>query len=510
VFAIEKYVLGLDIGTTSAKAVLFRKNGVVVGESESHYQVLHPEPSWAEQEPRAIEKASIKAIGSVIKKLSIPKTQIAAVGLSTAMHSLICIDDKNEPLSPSIIWADGRSVDQATNLRLQPDIYLKTGTPIHPMSPLCKLVWMKENNYEPYKKADKFVSIKEFLLLRWFGEAVVDYSIASATGLFNIHSFDWDEEVLLVAGIRREQLSRPVAPTTICQGLSNELASAMGLDINIPFVLGGSDGPLANLGIGAIAPGDVALTVGTSGAIRQMSAKPKTDELQEIFCYAVTDDRWIMGGPTNNGGVVFQWLRDVLGEKEVALALKQGGSAYDLLTKLATDVTPGSNGLLFLPFLNGERAPYWDANARGSLVGLTLSHKKEHIIRAGLEGVVYSLYSVGEALERLAGQPVNLFASGGFARSPLWLQMVADIFGHPVQVPESHQSSAWGAAWFALLAVGEASSLEGIKEFIPMKQTYQPNAKSHKTYKELYKIYRELYMALKPHFMTLANFQRKQ
>ncbi|MCT8137173.1 gluconokinase [Anaerobacillus sp. CMMVII] len=505
---MENLVIGLDIGTTSAKAVLFQKNGLVIEESESLYPVHHPQPSWAEQDPLVIEKAAIEAIGTVIRKANAEKKQVVAVGLSTAMHSLICIDEKHMPLSPSIIWADGRSVEQATRLRLQTDIYLKTGTPIHPMSPLCKLVWMKETDYEPYKKADKFVSIKEFLLLRWFGEAVVDYSVASATGLFNIHSFEWDEEVLKVAGIRREQLSKPVAPTTICQGLSHELASEMGLDTNTPFVLGGSDGPLANLGIGAIAPGDVAITVGTSGAIRQMASKPKTDELQEIFCYAVTDERWIMGGPTNNGGIVFQWLRDVLGEKEVELAIQRGGSAYDLLTKSASSVAPGSNGLLFLPFLNGERAPYWDANARGSLIGLTLSHKKEHIVRAGLEGVVYSLYSVGEALERLAGQPIHLFASGGFARSPLWLQIVADIFGHPVQVPESHQSSAWGAAWFALLAVGEASSLEEIKQSIPMKQTIEPNGESHKVYRELYETYRQLYMALKPHFTTLANFQR--
>lgn len=506
---IDKYVIGLDIGTTSAKAVLFRKNGLVVGESESLYPVHHPHPSWAEQDPIIIEQAAITAIKSVIIKANVMKQEISAVGLSTAMHSLICINEKYEPLSPSIIWADGRSVEQAGRLRLNTDIYLKTGTPIHPMSPLCKLVWMKENDYQPYKEAAMFVSIKEFLLLRWFGEAVVDYSVASATGLFNIHTFDWNDDLLKIAGVCREQLSKPVSPTTICRGLSNELADKMGIKTDTPFVLGGSDGPLANLGIGAIAPGDVAITIGTSGAIRQMASKPKTDNHQEIFCYAVTDDRWIMGGPTNNGGIVLQWLRDVLGEKEVELVLQEGGNAYDLLTKLATTVAPGSNGLLFLPFLNGERAPYWDANARGSLIGLTLSHKKEHILRAGLEGVVYSLYSVGEALERLAGQPVNLFASGGFARSPLWLQIVADIFGHLVQVPESHQSSAWGAAWFALLAVGEVSSLEAIKDSIPMKQTYEPNAISHEVYKELYVTYRQLYAALKPHFTALANYQRK-
>ena len=505
---MEKYVIGLDIGTTSAKAVLFRKNGLVIAESESAYSVNHPQPSWVEQDPIIIEKAAISAIATVIKKGNAMKEQVCAIGLSTAMHSLICINDKHDPLSPSIIWADGRSVEQASKLRLQTDIYLKTGTPIHPMSPLCKLVWMKENDYQPYKEADMFVSIKEFLLLRWFGEAVVDYSVASATGLFNIHTFDWEDDILEIAGVRREQLSRPVAPTAICQGLPKEIANEMGLKEDTPFVLGGSDGPLANLGIGAIEPGDVAITVGTSGAIRQMASKPRTDEKQEIFCYGVTDDLWIMGGPTNNGGIVFQWMRDVLGEKEVELALSQGGNAYDLLTKLASTVSPGSNGLLFLPFLNGERAPYWDANARGSFIGLTLAHKKEHMIRAGLEGVVYSLYSVGEALERLAGEPVNLFASGGFARSPLWLQMVADIFGHPVQVPESHQSSAWGAAWFALLAVEEVSSLEAIKESIPMKQTIEPNRVSHDVYQELYGTYRQLYAALKPHFFALANFQR--
>ena len=505
---MEKYVIGLDIGTTSAKAVLFRKNGLVIAESESAYSVTHPQPSWAEQDPIIIEKAAITAISSVINKSKVMKEQVCSIGLSTAMHSLICINDKNEPLSPSIIWADGRSVEQAKKLKLQTEIYLKTGTPIHPMSPLCKLVWMRENNYQPYKDAAMYVSIKEFLLLRWFGEAVVDYSVASATGLFNIHSFDWDDQILEIAGICREQLSKPVAPTTICEGLPKNIADEMGLKESTLFVLGGSDGPLANLGIGATAPGDVAITVGTSGAIRQMASKPKTDDKQEIFCYGVADNLWIMGGPTNNGGIAFQWMRDVLGEKEVELALSGGESSYDLLTQRAATVSPGSDGLLFLPFLNGERAPYWDANARGSYIGLTLSHKKEHMIRAGLEGVVFSLYSVGEALERLAGEPVNIYASGGFARSPLWLQIVADIFGHPVQVPESHQSSAWGAAWFALLAVGEVSSLEDIKKSIPMKQTIEPNRVSHEVYQELYKTYRELYFALKPHFSALANFQR--
>ncbi|WP_088105786.1 gluconokinase [Halalkalibacter urbisdiaboli] len=508
----KHYVIGLDIGTTSAKAILFTKNGVVLAENEGTYPVYHPHPSWVEQDPYEIEEAAIAAISGAVQKGGINRNEILCVGISSAMHSLICVNDQHEPLSPSITWADGRSVDQAKSAKATfgESLYLKTGTPIHPMSPLSKLIWMKETNYRPYLNAAKFISIKEFLLVRWFNQSIVDYAIASASGLFNIHTFEWDEEALSVAGITKEQLSEPVPSTSICQGLTGQLADKLHLPADIPFVIGSSDGPLANLGIGAIAPGDVAITVGTSGAIRQMVSKPRTDKLQEVFCYAVTQDLWIMGGPTNNGGIVYQWLKEVLGEMEVQQALEQNSDPYDLLTALASQVNAGSNGLLFLPFLNGERAPYWDANARGSYIGLTLSHKKQHMIRAGLEGVIFSLYSIGETLERFAGKPASIFASGGFARSPLWLQILTDIFGQPVHVPVSHQSSAWGAAWFGLYALGEVRSLTDIKDSIPMKETYVPNQNNHLVYQELYKTYRELYYALKPHFKALATFQKNE
>ncbi|WP_332691683.1 gluconokinase [Halalkalibacter lacteus] len=508
----KNYVLGLDIGTTSAKAVLFQKNGLVIAENENAYPVYHPNPSWVEQDPYEIEQAAIAAISDAVQKSGIDKNEILCVGISSAMHSLICMNHEHEPISPSITWADGRSVEQAARVKetVGESLYLKTGTPIHPMSPLCKLIWMKETNYSAYHQSAKFISIKEFLIQRWFHKYMVDYAVASASGLFNIHTFEWEEEALSAAGITRDQLSEPVPSTTICQGLTSELANQFHLPHDIPFVIGSSDGPLANLGIGAIDPGDVAITIGTSGAIRQMASKPQTDELQEIFCYGVTKDLWIMGGPTNNGGIVFQWLKDVLGETEVQRALETNNSAYDLLTNLAKSVKPGADGLLFLPFLNGERAPYWDANARGSFIGLTLAHKKQHMIRAGLEGVIFSLYSIGETLERLAGLPATIFASGGFARSPLWLQILSDIFGQEVRVPASHQSSAWGAAWFGMYALGEVPSLSAIKESIPMNNTYIPNNTNHMNYQELYQTYRELYFALKPHFKALAAIQRNE
>ncbi|WP_096199026.1 gluconokinase [Bacillus sp. FJAT-45350] len=508
----KHYVIGLDIGTTSTKAVIFNKNGIVIAESESSYSVFHPCPSWVEQDPLQIELAAIHALHDAIASSNIEAEQIISIGISSAMHSIICVDENHQPLSPSITWADGRSVAQGQALKANggTDIYLKTGTPIHPMSPLIKLLWMKENDYEPYKRARKFISIKEFIMQKWFGEYVVDYSVASASGLFNIRTFTWEEDALCLVGITEEQLSKPVPPTYICQGLDPNVANKIGIHGDIPFAIGASDGPLANLGIGAISPGDVAITVGTSGAIRQMTNAPTTDTLQEIFCYGLTQDLWITGGPTNNGGIVLQWLKDLLGEYDEIIAPKQGVHIYDLLTKRASKIKAGSDGLIFLPYLNGERAPHWDANARGSFIGLTLAHNKDHMIRAGLEGVIFSLYNVGEALERLAGKPNNILASGGFARSELWLQILSDMFGHEIQIPESHQSSAWGAAWFSLYAIGEVESLEAIKDHIPMKKSLIPNSYNHNTYLELYEIYKGLYNSLKPHFQTLANYQRTQ
>lgn len=507
----KEYVIGLDIGTTSAKSVVFQKNGEVISENEQSYPVFHSHPSWAEQDPLVIEQSAILAIKHSLQNKGIKGDQITSVGLSSAMHSLICVDEQNNPLSPSITWADGRSDEQAIALKgstLGTEIYLQSGTPIHPMSPLLKFIWMRETDYEPFLKATKFLSIKEFLTSRWFGIDAVDYSIASATGLFDMKNKKWNEQALTLAGIHSDQLSKAVPPTFIFQGMDEAVANQMGVPIDLPFVAGGSDGPLANLGIGAINPGETAITIGTSGAIRQMTNRPRTDEQQQVFCYSFTDDLWIVGGPTNNGGIVLQWLKDVLGQIAVDDVLDQGSDAYSSLLRAAEDVPPGAGGLIFLPYLNGERAPHWDAKARGAYVGLSMDHHKEHMTRAGLEGVLFSLLNVSEALNRLAGKTATLYASGGFARSPFWVQMLADIFGQDVHLPQSHQSSAWGAAWMSLLAVSEVTDLASIKQHIPMKEVVHPNEGNERIYQNLYPLYKNLYDALKPTFDQLHSFNK--
>ncbi|WP_025025702.1 gluconokinase [Caldalkalibacillus mannanilyticus] len=505
----KQYVIGLDIGTTSAKAVLFTLGGKVVAEAEKPYDISRPQPLWAEQDPLSVEAGCLEVLKQVMEMGQVRPEALCSVGISSAMHSLICVNEEGAPLSPSIIWADGRSHEQAKRVQdTHSSIYLRTGTPLHPMSPLAKLLWMKENPYTPYRQAKRFVSIKEFILYRWFGTDVIDYSMASATGLFNIHTFEWDQEALQLCGITEEQLSRPVPSTYLLQGLRPDIAYRIGIPSDLPFVLGGSDGPLANLGIGAIAAGDVAITIGTSGAIRQMTDRAQLSPNQETFCYAFTPQLWITGGPTNNGANVLQWIKNILGELEVEQAHKQNLNPYELLTALAEQANPGANGLLFLPYLNGERAPFWDANARGCYIGLSASHQKKDLIRAGLEGVIFSLYHIGEALEKNVGSARRIFASGGFARSSTWLQIVADMFQQPIEVPESHQSSAWGAAWLSLYALNIVPSLEAIGSSIPMKKKVIPRSEYREQYRQSYQIYQSLYHALKPTFDQLAQFSQ--
>ncbi len=489
---LREFVIGLDIGTTSVKAVVFEMEGRVIAEAEELITSLYPQQGWVEQDPVEIEQFAIKAVRDVMKKANIQKNELVTIGLSSAMHSLVCIGEDAQPISNGLIWADGRSTKQAEWLKQHdgPKVFEKTGVPIHPMTPLSKLLWMKETGYEPYKKATYFASIKEYILFKWFNKRIVDFSMAAATGLMNANTLDWDSELLEMTGIRKEQLSEVAPPTKVLYGLKKEIAEEMGISEELPFVLGSADGQLANLGIGAISSGEVAITAGTSGAIRQFTNGFSINDKRETFCYAFTEDYSIIGGPTNNGGIALQWLKELLNYE----------GSFDDFTKEAEKVAPGAEGLIFLPYINGERAPLWNQQAKGNFYGMSITHKKEHFVRAVLEGITFNIYQIGQSLENLAGAPEKIYVNGGLSRSKLWLQMLADIFGSEVYVSESHHSAAWGAAWTGLVALGKVASFEKIKENIPMGSPIIPNENSHKTYLEIYKKYDVLAKDIAKHF----------
>lgn len=488
----RQLVIALDIGTTSAKAVIFELNGKLVAEAERMITSYYPRVGWVEQNPVEIEQSAVGAIKDVIAKANIKQDELLTLGISCAMHALICLDDQYQPLSQAIIWADGRSNQQAQELKktVGQEIYTKTGLPNHPMSPLSKLLWMKETAFEPYEQASYFMSTKEYIIQKWFGRRLIDYSMASATGLFNMNTFDWDEQSLALAGIDKNQLSDIVPPTEIVVGIDKGIAIEIGISSDMPVVIGSADGQLSNLGSGAIFPGEIAITAGTSGAIRQMIHGFEVSENQETFCYAFTRELSIIGGPTNNGGIALQWLKELIEYK----------GNFDELTAEAEQVAPGADGLLFLPYINGERAPLWNQEAKGNFFGLSITHRKEHLVRAVLEGITYNLYHIGKALERQAGEPNKIFVNGGLARSPLWVQILADVFGKEVYLSESHHSAAWGAAWTALVAIGKVDSFEEIKRNIPIEAIIKPNLHNHKVYAEAFKKYESISRDLAKYF----------
>lgn len=505
---IARYVIGVDIGTTSTKAILYDDAGSAIAQHSVEYPLSVPTPGAAEQDPEQILRAVIEAIGRVAS--GVASSRIACVSFSAAMHSLIALGATGQPLTRCITWADTRSAAWAHRIKQNggDEIYRRTGTPIHPMSPLVKLCWLKDTQPALFDSAARFVSIKEYVFHRFFQRYLVDHSIASASGLFNISTLEWESEALALAGITAERLSTPVSTIARIEGLDADIARRTGLTRDTPFVVGANDGAAANIGVNAIERGIVAVTIGTSGAIRTVVDRPLTDARGRTFCYVVAPGLWLVGGPVNNGGIILRWLRDELAAAEVEAAKRLRMDVYDMLTTIAERVGAGAGGLLFHPYLAGERAPLWNADARGSFFGLALHHRREHMIRAVLEGVIFNLFAVFRILEEVAGEAERVSASGGFARSRLWRQIMADIFNREVVVPQFHESSSLGAAVLGLYAIGAIPSLQMVAGMVGETECHGPNPSDVKQYQRLAPVYLSLPDLLRNAYRDIAEFQR--
>ncbi|MGC1306487.1 MAG: gluconokinase [Phormidesmis sp.] len=506
--AQPEYIIGIDIGTTSTKVILFANDGALVNRQTMHYPLRSPHPDIKEQDPKEIYRAVIQGVCKITTEQPAEIKNLIGLSFSTAMHSIMAVDDQGELLTNSITWADRRAAPWADKLRQHCDghaLYRRTGVPIHPMSPLTKIMWLREDQPELFQKAAKFISIKEYILYRWFGEYVVDYSIANTSGLFNLNTFDWDGAALTFAGIDASRLSQLVPTTHILKSMDAEAASCMGIPVDLPVVMGASDGALANLGVGAIAPNTVTVTVGTSGAVRAMLCEPKTDPKERLFCYTLTEDYWVVGGATNNGGIILRWAKDTLASSAVNTAELLQQDPYDILTAIAATIPPGSARLIFHPYLAGERSPLWDANARGSFFGLELNHTKAHMIRAVLEGVVYNLNAILTALEETVGPATSIQATGGFARSDLWRQMLADVFNQPVTIPEVYEGSCFGAAVLGLYALERIPNLEQVSSMIKVSQIHKPIPENVERYQIIIPLYQQLLDSLLPFYQKLKE-----
>jgi gluconokinase len=495
----DAVVIGVDVGTTSTKAVAFTPDGAVVASGGAGYPLLEPFPGHAVQRPVEVVDAVLESVRTVVGGLA--GRPVAGLSLSAAMHSLLGLSPDDEPLTPIVTWADTRAGEQAQRLRAAPGglaLHRRTGTPLHPMSPLPKLLWFHEQEPQLFQRVGHWVGLKEYLLLRLCGALVVDHSVASATGLLNLSRLVWDDEALQLAGLYPEQLAELVPTTTVLPELTAESAARTGLPQRTPVVVGGADGPLANLGLGAVRPGVVACSIGTSGALRVVVDRPAVDPLGRVFCYALAADRWVVGGAINNGGVVLEWAGD-------ALAPDLGDAPQEQLLELAAEVPAGSGGLLMLPYLLSERAPHWSSLPQGAYVGLSRGHRRGHLVRAALEGVCLQLGLVLQSM-RAAGLEIHeLRATGGFARSPLWRQLLADVLGMPVGFPEGHEGSSFGAALLGMQALGIVPSIDVAADLVQVRSTVRPDAASAATYASLQPVFGDLYHALVPTYSALRR-----
>ena len=477
------YIIGVDIGTSSTKSIVQRMNGKISAVFQQPYTTQHPQPGYSEQNPEVILEAVKAGIRQVVAETG---GAPAAISFSSAMHSIMAVNSAGSPLTPLIIWADNRSEAYALGLRDTPEgqlIYRQTGTPVHAMSPLCKIMWLRKQQPALFSQTARFVGIKEYIFHHFFGANIIDHSIASATGLFDIHSLQWCEPALAAAGITAGQLPLPVPADHIITGLKAALSAELGIPANTPFVIGGSDGCLAQLGSGAMDEGHATLTIGTSGAVRMAGSQPLTDAQARLFTYLLTDDIYITGGATNNGGVVLQWLvRDFL---------QQPLTTINSLVNDALLADPGR--LICLPYLLGERAPVWNSHASAAFIGIQPQHTAAHFTRAVLEGICFALFSIKEALSETAGPVRKISVSGGFTSSPGWIQLLADIFGQDMYLQQESDASALGAIMLAASALGWPTPEQST---VSPEVVFKPDLSRFEGYQQKYKRFLKLYQQL--------------
>lgn len=473
--------IGIDMGTTNVKAIAFDALGHEVGRADQTLSLHHDGDGAAEQDPIQVYAAVAQVIGQAAEQAYGRGFTVERVGLSAAMHSLIPVDQRDQPLMQALTWMDTRAEAQAHALWDSPEgkaIYARTGTPIHAMAPIAKLLWLRQQRPHVFEQAARFVSLKEWIWHTWFGEWKVDESIASATGLYNLRGRDWDAGALEVAGITRGQLSA-IVPTSYVRERPEGVRSGEAPPARpVLFNIGASDGVLANLGAGTVASGSMVMTIGTSCAVRSATTEPVTDPETRAFCYVLDDTRYIVGGPSNSGGIVLDWLYHVaLGHQRAAAAPPGVVDAGFAEIMHAAEHAPRAPDLYCVPYVAGERAPLWHADAKAVIFGLQLQHSSADIMRAAVEGILLNAYWIAEGLFAHVGRPAHIVASGKVLQ-PEWVRhMAADIFGVPIVFRGAVDASAAGAAIMAEAATGMGSLDERARNAVEVTETMvQPTA----------------------------------
>jgi xylulokinase len=500
------YYLGIDIGTTGTRAVVIDEKGKVVdGQSADHDPISTPQPQWAEQNPENWWAAAQLAVGRVLRASKVKGDDIKGIGLSGQMHGLVLLDKSHQVLRPSIIWCDQRcqkEADQITQSVGYDRLIDVTCNPALTGFTAPKLVWVREHEPAVYAQVHQVLLPKDCIRFRLTGEFATEVSDASGTTLFDVVKRGWSKELITTLNFNLDWFPEVHESTKPSGQLDKAVAGQLGLKAGTPVVGGGGDQAAGGVGNGIVSPGIVSSTIGSSGVVFAFMEEPARDQKGRVhtFCHAVPQ-KWHVMGVTQGAGLSLRWLRDQFGAQEVSLGALLKEDSYELLTRQASQAKPGCEGLIFLPYLMGERTPHLDANARGVLFGLTGRHTRADVIRAVLEGVAYSLKDSFEIFKEMKVPVTQVRASGGGGRSALWRQIQADIFGTEICTVAADEGAAYGAALLAATGTGGFSSVEqACTTSITLTNFTQPIPANRNAYEQYYSIYRSLYGALKPSF----------
>jgi xylulokinase len=496
--------LGIDVGTGGTRALIVDEDGrVIASGTAEHAPFESPRLGWAEQDPHDWWRACKIAVRYALEASGARRDEIACVGFSGQMHGAVLLDAHDEVVRPALIWCDQRTEPQVEELsdlfgadRL---IHLTCNAPLTNFT-LTKLLWVRENEPRSWERVAHVMLPKDYVRFQLTGERAIDMADASGTLLLDVAKRKWSSEVLSRTGIDQQLLPNLFESPEVCGRVSARGAEATSLKIGTPVVAGAGDQAAGAVGMGIVRPGTVSATIGTSGVVFAATDGPALDPKGRIhtFCHAIPG-RWHVMGVTQAAGLSLRWFRDRFGPLSTATpaAMNGGRDPYDLLAEEAATAPPGADGVFWTPYLMGERTPHCDPNARAALVGLSATHTRAHVIRAILEGVAFSLRDSFTIFREMSLSVERIRLGGGGARSTLWRQTQADVYGQAVEVVQTEEGAAYGAAILAGTGVRNWHSVdEACDAVVRVANVVQPDPKNSATLDEAYRTFRRIYPAL--------------
>ncbi len=507
---MKNYILAHDLGTTGNKATLYDREGCLVGSAFSAYETLYAHANWAEQSPEAWWRSVCHSTRELWQKTGVRNDEIACIVFSGQMMGCVPLDKKAQPLREAIIWADQRAVHQVRwlNDRVpREEFYQITGHRLGPSYSLSKILWLRDHQPDIYRATHKFVQAKDAIVARLTGNFVTDPSDASGMNLYDLARGEWSAYLVEAAGLDLAQLPEIRPSVDVAGEILPEVAEEAGLARGTPVVIGGGDGACATVGAGVVREGAAYNYIGSSSWIAIASAKPLLDPEFKTFTFAhAVPGMFMPMGTMQTAGASYQWARDQLGQVEIQSAASLGLNPYDLMNLEAKRSPAGANGLIYLPYLLGERSPRWNPNARGAFIGLTIRHSRADMIRAVLEGVSLNLRAILEALISQGAQIDEVRLIGGGARGRFWNQMLADVFGLPVRrLSILEEATSMGAAVIGGVGVGLYPDFSMSEQMNPAAELLAPEPNNQTVYNQVAPIFEAAYQALVPVYDALAR-----